>query len=157
MTVESSVGEQVAVEVLVEASPETIFPFFTDAEKMTRWKGTSAVLDARPGGEYRCQVTPRSLAVGEFVEVDPPKRVVFTFGWEEDDKGAPPGSGTIEVTLEPQGSATLVRLVHSGLRDDLRDQHAEGWVHFFERLAIAAAGGDPGPDPWAQPDATLPS
>ncbi len=155
MVVESSVGEQVVVEVLVEATPETIFPFFTDPEKMTRWKGMSAALDPRPGGEYRCQVTPRSLALGEYLEVDPPKRVVFTFGWETEE-GVPPGSSTVEITLEPQGASTLVRLIHGGLGDEHREQHAVGWVHFFERLAVAAAGGDPGPDPWAQPDATPP-
>lgn len=150
MAVSSSVAEKsVVCEVYIEASPETIFPFFTDPEQMVRWKGSEASLDPRPGGAYRCQVTPEALAVGEYVEVDPPHRVVFTFGWEGDEV-VPPSSSTIEITLEPSGSGTLVRLEHSGLPEDRTAQHGEGWVHYLERLEVAATGGDPGPDPWAQ-------
>lgn len=147
MPVQTTIGEQVVVEVSIEASPETIFEFFTDPEKMTRWKGLSASLDPRAGGEYRCQVTPAALALGEFVEIDPPRRVVFTFGWDGQE-GVAPGSTTVEVTLEPQGSTTLVRLVHSGLPEEERGNHAEGWKHYWKRLQIVAAGGDAGVDPW---------
>ena len=43
-------------EVRIAATPETVFGFFTDPEKMTRWKGTTAKLDPRPGGIYRVDV-----------------------------------------------------------------------------------------------------
>jgi uncharacterized protein YndB with AHSA1/START domain len=153
MAVTSSVAEKsVVCEVHVEASPETIFPFLTDPEQLVRWKGSEAVLDPRPGGIYRCQVTPKALAIGEFVEVDPPRKVVFTFGWDGEE-AVPPGSSTIEITLEPSGSGTLVRLEHTGLPEGAPAQHGEGWVHFLERLEIVATGGDPGPDPWAQAEA----
>ncbi len=151
MVLDSSVTDQVTVEVLVEASPETIFPFFTDPEKVVRWKGSSAELDPRPGGIYSVDVTHQALARGEYVEVDPPRRVVFTWGWEGDE-AVPPGSTTVEITLEPSGSTTLVRLVHSGLPEAKRDLHREGWEHFAARLQIAASGGDPGPDPHAERD-----
>lgn len=49
--------DAVALEVLVDAEPATIFEFFTDPEKMVRWKGTSAELEARPGGVYSVDVT----------------------------------------------------------------------------------------------------
>jgi uncharacterized protein YndB with AHSA1/START domain len=118
---------------------------------MVRWKGTAAELDPRPGGVYRVDVTHQALARGEYVEIDPPKRVVFTWGWEGDD-AVPPGSSTVEVTLEPRDESTLVRLVHGGLPEDKRQLHREGWEHFGARLRIAASGGDPGPDPLVTQD-----
>ena len=65
-------------EVRIAARPETIFPFFTDPAKMVRWKGVHATLDPRPGGIYRVDVTGRDVARGEYVEVVPYTRVVFT-------------------------------------------------------------------------------
>lgn len=135
-------------EVRIAAAPETVFGFFTEPEKMIRWKGTSAELDPRPGGVYRVDVSGRDIAVGEYVEIDPPRRVVFTWGWEGNEQ-VPPGSSTVEVTLEPDGDGTIVRLVHRGLPVGEGTGHAEGWEHFLPRLAVAATGGDPGPDPWA--------
>jgi uncharacterized protein YndB with AHSA1/START domain len=135
-------------EVRIDASPETVFAFFTDPDKMTRWKGSSAELDARPGGIYRVDVSDRAVAVGEFVEVDPPRRVVFTWGWIGDDN-VPPGSSTVEVTLVPDGEGTIVRLLHRDLPAPAGPLHQDGWDHFLARLQVAAAGGEPGPDPRA--------
>lgn len=149
MAIRSTVTEQVTVEVVVQASPETIFEFFTDPEKMLRWKGTRAELDPRPGGTFSVDVTHEALARGEYIEVDRPNRVVFTWGWEGNEAVAP-GSTTVEVTLTPQDDGTLVRLVHSDLPEDEREMHKHGWEHFLGRLAIAAPGGDPGPDPMLQ-------
>lgn len=138
-------------EIHIDAPPETVFPYFTDADKMTRWKGRDAKLEATPGGVYRVEINERDTAVGEYVEIDPPRRVVFTWGWAGND-GVPPGSSTVEITLTPDATGTLVKLTHRGLPDqNAVDQHSQGWEHFVERLAIAAAGGDPGPDPWAEP------
>jgi uncharacterized protein YndB with AHSA1/START domain len=80
------------------------------------------------------------------VEVVPYTRVVFTWGWE--GSALPPGSTTVEITLTPAGNETIVRLRHTGLPAPLADTHREGWEHFMGRLAIAAAGGNPGRDPW---------
>jgi uncharacterized protein YndB with AHSA1/START domain len=67
------------LEVRIEARPETVFEFFVDPEKMSRWKGTSAELDPRPGGRYRVGGIAGATVVGEFVEIDPPRRLVFTW------------------------------------------------------------------------------
>ncbi len=143
-------GEADAVvrEVRIAARPETVFQFFTDPAKMVLWKGTDAALDPRPGGIYRVNVTGRDIARGEYVEVVPYSRIVLTWGWEGEGQPVPPGSSTVEVTFQPDGDGTLVRLRHSGLTPEGAAQHAEGWEHYLPRLAIAAAGGDPGPDPW---------
>ena len=138
------VGE---LELRIEASPETVFEFFIDPEKMTRWKGSSAELDPRPGGLYRVGgIGGGAVAVGEYVELEPPHRVVFTWGWEGDEE-VPPGSSTVEITLTPDGDATLLRLVHRDLPAGQGAKHVEGWQHFVPRLALAAAGKDPGVDP----------
>jgi len=133
-------------EVVIVASPATIFPFLVDPEQHLRWIGTEAELDARVGGAYRVLVGGRHPAVGEFVEVVPNERVVFTFGWDEPDHPIPARSTQIAITLIPDGDKTRVRLVHSGLPEDAVSDHSGGWDHYLERLATAVDGGDPGPD-----------
>jgi uncharacterized protein YndB with AHSA1/START domain len=147
VSVTASVVEQ---EVRIDADPETVFEFFTDPEKMVRWKGREAELDARPGGIYRVVINDRATARGEYVEVDPPRRIVFTWGWEGDESPVAPGSSTVEIELLPDAGGTIVRLLHRDLPDERqREQHAHGWGHFLARLSEAAAGRDPGPDPMA--------
>jgi uncharacterized protein YndB with AHSA1/START domain len=129
-----------------------VFAFFTDPEKMVRWKGTHALLDPRPGGVYRVNVTGGHIAQGEYVEIVPHRRIVITWGWEGDEV-VPPGSSTVEIDLIPDGNGTIVRLTHRHLPADRRVSHGEGWEHYLGRLALAGAGGDPGPDPWVRPAA----
>ena len=137
-------------EVRIDAPPDEVFLFFTDPDKMIAWKAIEAELDPRPGGVFRINVTGRDTARGEYVEIDPPRRVVFTFGWESADSPEPPGSTIVEITLLPDGDGTLVRLVHSGVPDEIRAGSAGGWDHYLARLMVAAEGGNPGPDPWAE-------
>ena len=141
-------------ELAIDASPETIWQFLVDPEKATRWMGQTASLDPRPGGEYRVGVIPGHTASGEFVELDPPRRLVFTWGWEsgEEGKGVPPGSTTVEIELVPTGDRTTLRFSHRLPTPDAAESHAHGWDHYLERLAIVASGGDPGPDPWVSGD-----
>jgi uncharacterized protein YndB with AHSA1/START domain len=141
-------------EVRIAARPETVFAFFTDPEKIVRWKGAIAELDAEPGGLYRVSINDKAVATGEYVEVTPFSRVVFTWGWEGHPI-VPPGASTVEVTLEPDGDETIVRLVHRDLpTEEEVANHADGWDHYLPRLVVAAAGGDPGPDPKATAQAT---
>ena len=138
-------------EVRIEASPETIFPFFTDPAKLVLWKGITAELDPRPGSRYRCDLNGTDVTLGEYVVIDPPRRIVFTWGWESAGSPVPPGSSTVEITLSPDGAATLLRLTHRDLPEAVRGEHRQGWDHYLARLAIAATGGDPGPDSMMQP------
>jgi uncharacterized protein YndB with AHSA1/START domain len=137
--------------VRIAARPETIFPFLTDPAKMTLWKGIRADLDPRPGGVYRVDIDGRNIAHGEYLEIVPYSRVVFTWGWEGDDSPLPPGSSTVEITLVADGDGTIVRLRHLGLPAEAQASHAEGWDHFLPRLVVAAEGRDAGPDPQANP------
>ena len=138
--------DDLTCEIMIDARPGTIFPFLTDPAKHLLWMGSEAELDPRPGGTYRVLVGGEHPGVGEFVEVVPDERVVFTFGWDLPDHPIPAGSTTVTITLIPEGDKTRVQLVHSGLRADARDDHRTGWNHFLGRLGVAAAGGDPGPD-----------
>jgi uncharacterized protein YndB with AHSA1/START domain len=76
----------------------------------------------------RVDFGPGYVAVGEYVEVDPPRRLVYTWGWAEEGSAmVPPGSSTVEVTLEADGDGTIVRLRHSGLPTTTFDFHGDGW------------------------------
>lgn len=148
--------EQVIVERELEiaASPERVWAFLVDPDKAVRWMGVSALLDARPGGEYRVVVLPGHTASGEFVELDPPHRIVFTWGWEpegDEPSAVPPGSSTIEIELVPSGEGTLLRFTHRDLpTPESAASHGHGWDHYLDRLEAASAGRDPGPDPWLE-------
>jgi uncharacterized protein YndB with AHSA1/START domain len=139
-------------EIVIRARPQTVYAFFVDPERLMRWKGIDARIDVRPGGIYRVNVTGQNVARGEYVEVIPNRRLVFTWGWEAPE-GAPnplpPGSSRVEVDLIAEGDATRVRLTHSGLPNaTVLGGQTEGWEHYLARLRIVAEDGDPGPDPW---------
>jgi uncharacterized protein YndB with AHSA1/START domain len=136
--------------VRIAARPEVVFEFFIDPVKMVQWKGVDAMLDPRPGGTYRVNVTGKEVALGEYLEIVPYSRIVLTWGWE----GSPiaPGSTRVEITFAPDGDGTILKLRHSGLAGEAVLQHAEGWDHFLARLALAATGQDPGPDPMVETD-----
>ncbi len=149
-----AIGEGISVrrEIAIAASPETVWAFLVDPGKAVRWMGLWANLDPRPGGQYRVEIIPGSVASGEFVEVQPPHRLVYTWGWEPGSGSTvPPGSTTVEFELIPDGQGTLLRLTHRSLPDRASTaSHGRGWEHYLARLAAVAAGGDPGTDPWIE-------
>ena len=101
-------GDPIVREIHIDATPETVFEFFTDPTKLTRWLAAEATLDPRPGGVChqvhaggeRRESGPFFMR-GEFVEVFPPERVVFTWGFTNPEIGVSPGSSVVEVTLTP--------------------------------------------------------
>lgn len=139
-------------EIRIDAEPETVFAFFTDPEKMVRWIGVGATLDPRPGGVFSLNTIAGYSFEGKYLEVEPHRRIVFTWGYDHfpsDPNPLPPGSSTVEIELVPDGDVTIVRLTHR-VPADLADFHVMGWEHYLDRLAIAAAGGDPGDDPFRE-------
>src|SRR5919107_6437406 len=95
--------EPIRSEVRIAAPPEIVFAYFTDPTRIVDWMGIAAVLDPRPGGTFRVEANGRDVVLGEYLEVAPPRRVVFTWGFEGPDPIAPAGSTRVEVTLEPDG------------------------------------------------------
>ncbi|MGA7203791.1 MAG: TIGR03086 family metal-binding protein [Specibacter sp.] len=140
MTIEQS--------VFIPVDPDTAFALITEPERLRRWQTVAARVDLRVGGDYRWTITPGHSAAGTFTEIEPGKRVVFTWGWEgpaapDDD------ASTVTITLEPGDGGTTVRLVHEGLGEASAAGHTEGWTHFLGRLLALATTGDAGPDDWA--------
>jgi len=142
--------EEIRRELFIEAEPATVFAFFTDPDKMTRWMAVQCEVDAQPGGLFLANVNGTHVARGTFEEVTPNSRIVFTFGWENGAMDLLPGATRIEVDLAAKDRGTLLTFVHSGLPQPAVGPHTDGWTHYLGRLAIAAAGGDPGPDPRAK-------
>ncbi len=150
----------VEVSVRVVGTPDVVFPYFTDPEKYRRWKGLDAQLDARRGGVYRVQMQGGVWVEGEYLEVEPPHRVVFSWGLRE---GAlppevlaevPPGSTRVEVVLVPDGDGTIIRLRHTGLPTERAGRfHRWGWRMYLGRLEVLRSGADPGPEPIPDPGA----
>lgn len=153
---ETTSDDAVVIERRIAARPETVFSFFTDPDRYRRWQGVDAELDPRPGGVFRVTMTGRSRTItsGVFVVVDPPHRLVFTWGWEARDGlpdgmvDVPAGASTVEIAFVPDGDGTILRLRHGDLpTDEACRFHQSGWDLTLDRLAVAATGGDPGPSP----------
>jgi len=147
----ATTAEVVHREIRIDAAPSTVFEFLTDPTKMVRWMGTEAVLDPRPGGDYAVNITGHERVSGEVIEIVPHSRLVFTWGWDRGVLPVVPGQSTVEISLEPDGEGTLLRLTHRDLPQEMRTFHRLGWEYALDRLARVATGQDPGPDPLRSP------
>jgi uncharacterized protein YndB with AHSA1/START domain len=125
----------------IEAPPAIVFAYLTDSHRFVKWMGVGAELDARPGGRFRIDVDGEHIATGEYQEIDPPRRLVMSWGWEGHPT-VPPGSTTVEITLRAERGGTMLRLRHLGLPDEgERRQHTEGWRLYSIQLARSVAAG----------------
>lgn len=141
--------------VLLPLNVDQAFELITQPERLRRWQAVAARVDLKVGGEYRWTITPGHHAAGKFTEIEPGKRVVFTWGWEQPEAPADNVS-TVAITLEPADGGTSVRLVHEGLpTPEAVAAHAEGWNHYLDRLLAEATTGDAGADEWAAAPADL--
>ncbi len=104
----SNVVEQT---VRISARPETVWRYWTDPQRMCDWWGAAAELDPRPGGVCRIEMGGGPVMVGEYLELVPYERLVFSFGWEQAD-------GTPEIA--PGAS---LRRGHSDRRRRRHDPH----------------------------------
>ncbi len=144
--------ERVAVEreIVISAKRQTVWELLVNPRKATCWMGQRARFDLRVGGSYCVEVLPELVAAGEFLEIDPPRRLVHTWGWQFESEGpVPPGSTIVVYELFDRGDQTLLRLRHRGLPSlDTAGSHSRGWAHYLPRLAQVASGCSPGADPW---------
>lgn len=121
---------------VIKADPQAVWEAWTRPEHMERWacpapEGVKAVeTDLRVGGsfEIRMEVDGQAhTAFGTYKEVDPPRRLVYTWDWREESHAM--GDTTVTVEFEPEGDGTRVVLLHEGFPAvEARDGHREGWT-----------------------------
>lgn len=135
----------ITIEQRIGAPPTVVWSYLTRSDHWTRWQGVAATIDARPGGLFTMSMPGGQRARGQFVDLVPHRRVVFTWGWIDHD-GIPPGATTVEIELRPDGDGTLLVLTHHGVPHEELPIHTAGWRHYLPRLAAAAEGRDLGAD-----------
>lgn len=125
------------------ASAERVFTALTDPAELPKWWGPSGFttpeiwIDLKVGGGYRLGMQPPDgelfHLVGEFLEIDAPTRLAYTFRWEDPD---PDDVETVvRLSLEAEGSGTLVSLWQSPFATDARlALHRAGWTDSLQRL-----------------------
>ena len=127
--------------VRISARRETVWRFWTDPERMCAWWGVVAQLDPQPGGVCRIETAHGLVMLGEYLELQPFERLVFSFGWQPAE-GVPaiaPGASRVEVTLIEDAGDTLLTLRHTGIPDALAELHASGWSRELPLLVAAAS------------------
>lgn len=139
-------SEPFRISVEVAAPPERVFDYFVDPAKLVRWMGDFARLEAREGGLFHVDING-VLIRGHYLRLAPPHLLEIAWG-EAGNADMPPGGTRLVIRLERAGAGTRVSLEHRGLVPAEARKHAVGWPHFLGRLAVAGAGGEPGPDPW---------
>ena len=128
---------------VLEAPRERIFGLLTEPSELARWWGPRGfttpeiALDLRVGGRYRFTMQPPEGDAfhlsGEFLEIAPPGRLVYTFRWDEphpDDRET-----VVTLSLTAVGDATEVSLSQGQFTtEERRALHRDGWSDSFERL-----------------------
>ena len=121
--------------VIIRARRETVFRYFTDSARFAAWWGPGSSVDPRPGGAVRIRYPNAVEASGDVVELKPPERFVFTYGYADPSKGVPPGGSRVTITLEAVAEGTRLKLVHDLADAKSRDAHQLGWPY---QLAVFA-------------------
>ncbi len=150
-----SINEQVQddqvlrIERLIPASPERLFELWSEPSELVKWWGPdgfdvpASALDVRPGGYWRTTMrSPQGdlhTVSGVYRTIDKPRRLVFTWGWD-DDTGLRGHETEVTVTFEPAPGGTRMVLLQQAFENkDQRDRHNQGWSSSFECLARVAA------------------
>jgi uncharacterized protein YndB with AHSA1/START domain len=124
--------------VVIRAKPATVFQFFTNSPDWAGWWGDGSSIEARPGGHVMIR-HPNGVEVsGEVLEVQPPERIVFTYGYMSGGP-IPAGGSRVTIRLESHPAGTLLQLTHEFTDVEARDQHVQGWRFQLSLFANAVA------------------
>lgn len=124
--------------VTIAARRETVFRFFTDSERFAAWWGAGSRIDPVPGGAVQIRFPNAIVAGGEVLEIRPPERIVFSYGFES-GQPIPLGASRVTITLDETARGTLVRLRHELPNAEARDEHVQGWRYQLALFANVAA------------------
>lgn len=124
--------------VTIAARRETVFGYFTDSSRFAAWWGEGSRIDATPGGEVYIRHPNGIEAGGEVLEIAPPVRIVFSYGFAS-GKPIPLGASRVTITLEDARAGTLVRLHHELPSAEVRDEHVQGWRYQLALFANVVA------------------
>ncbi|MGI8857074.1 MAG: SRPBCC family protein [Thermomicrobiales bacterium] len=123
--------------IRIAAAPAEVFPYLVEPHLLVQWIGTWADLNPKPGGVFAINFDDTQVR-GTFVSVEPPNRVVFTWGTPGND-ALPPGSSTVEILLKADGNETVVELFHYDLPADELPSHRAGWTALLDMLRQVAS------------------
>ena len=143
MSTETS--QSLQVRRLIQADPATVFSAWTEPAQLERWSFPEggafggAEVDLRVGGRFHLRMKApdgsQHVAVGVYREIDRPRRLVFTWGWEGDN--APFGEGETLVTIdfEDRDGSTEVVLTHERFPNaESKASHEHGWNSLLNNL-----------------------
>jgi uncharacterized protein YndB with AHSA1/START domain len=137
------------IERLIPASPERVFEYWTEPDLLAKWFGPTGYevpghdLDVRAGGKWRATIrSPEgklNSVSGVYNLVDRPRRLVFTWAWD-DDNGRRGEETEVTITLEPTPGGTRLKLVQQPFPTrDMRDRHNGGWTSSLNNLTRVVA------------------
>ena len=99
-----------------------------------RGGAAGSTIDARPGGRVLIRYPNAVEATGEVVEVSPPERIIFTYGYAPPAL-PPPGGSLVTIRLEAASRGTRLHLVHEFADAAARDHHVQGWRYQLSLFA----------------------
>ena len=123
---------------------DRVYAAWTDPAQLKEWFGPENVrtrnftADARVGGKYRWDLINEEgedmTISGEYRELVPEKKIVFTWKWDDDETWKNTSS-VVTVELSDRDGGTELRLIHEKLpSEESRDRHNEGWNSVVDRL-----------------------
>ncbi|WP_375592045.1 SRPBCC domain-containing protein [Chitiniphilus eburneus] len=125
----------------LDAPPQRVFEAWLDPQVARHWLFTSPIsehniteIDARVGGAWRITDRREGVAytgIGEYLEIAPPRRIVFTFAMPQFS----PAYDRIDVEIEPDGGASVLTVTQHGLPPDFNEATEAGWNLMFDTLA----------------------
>ena len=139
-------AEKLSLEIkrLIKAPRDRVYAAWTDPAQMKQWFGPENVrtrdliADARVGGTFRWDLTnsdgEKMTCRGEYRELQPGKKIVFTWQWQ-DDEDWENHTSIVTVELDDAEGGTELRLIHEKLpSEESRDRHNEGWNSVLDKL-----------------------
>lgn len=146
--------------ITIQAPRDVVFSFFTDSARWASWWGAGSTIEPRVGGRVYIRHPGNVEVGGEVLEIAPPQRLVFTYGYQSGTP-FPAGGSRVTIRLETDGPATRLQLTHEFPDEASRDHHVQGWRYQLSLFgnavldvvhADAAAKIDAWLAVWSQPD-----